>query len=146
MRDLRDSDRNILVIHDPMSGTDIEVHYRPPTTRERVAYKAALFRKEGKKIVMNVLPVRVEYALKVITGFRAGDFGYDGQPMSSEPGAAGYREDWKDLLKETAADILDAFSAAVFEGAKAVRDPGYELVVEEAGEEAGEDEPPLAKS
>ncbi len=139
MRDLKKTDRNVLKIQDAISGSEIELYYRMPTTQEMVQYQSKLIKKQGKKVLMNAFETRLEMGLKILTGFRDGDFGIDGSPISSEPSSSNYREDWKDLLKETAADIVTTLAFNVFEGVRI--DTGVEFDFEEA-----EDAPPLQRN
>jgi hypothetical protein len=115
MFDLSQSDKNKVVILDSRSGSEIELYYRTPTTEEEVAYQSKLFRRAGKKVVLDGF-TRLEYGLKVITGFREGDFCVGDQKISSDRESPSYREDWKALLKDKAAGIVIAFAVAIFEG------------------------------
>lgn len=147
MRDLTKSDKNQLIIHDGRSGTDIELYYRNPTTQEEVSYQSKLFRRQGKKLLINAYETRVEMGLKIITGFREGDFGIEGKPISSEPQSPAFREDWKELLKENASDIITALAFQIFESARV--DPGLDIEFNSNGvaeEEAVEAAPPFTKN
>lgn len=125
MRDLTKTDKNILRIQDAISGSEIELYYRMPTTSEMVSYQAKLIKRQGRKILLNAFETRLEFGLKIFTGFRDGDFGIDGKPISSDPQNPNYKEDWKGLLKETAADIITTLAFTVFEGARV--DTGFEF-------------------
>ena len=118
MRELKTSDKNSLIINDARSGTEIELYYRTPTTQEEVQYQSKLIKKQGKKMLINAFETRLEMGLKILTGFREGDFGYDGKPIASDPSSSNYREDWKELLRNFAADIVTVFAFHVFEGAR----------------------------
>jgi len=142
MRDLTRSDRNKLIINDARSGTEIELYYRTPTTQEEVEYQSKLIKRKGKKVLINAFETRLKMGLKILTGFREGDFGVDGRPISSDPSSPNYREDWKELLREYAADIVTAFAFAVFEGARVDTNLGLEFEFEEEAEEV----PPLQKN
>lgn len=128
MRDLKANDKNILHINDAISGTKLQVYYRIPTTQEMVAYQSKLVSRKGKKIVFNIFETRLEFGLKVITGFSEDAFGYDGKAISSDPINPNYRQDWKELLKQTSADIISLVAANVFEGAQI--DGGLEMDME----------------
>lgn len=132
MRDLTRSDKNKMVINDARSGSEIELYYRNPTTQEEVEYQSKLFKRQGKKMLINAFSTRLEMGLKILTGFREGDFGIEGKAISADPQSQHYKENWKELLKENAADIITAFSFAVFEGARI--DTGTEMDFEIAGE------------
>lgn len=118
MRDLAKSDTHKCVIQDAISGSELELYYRMPATQEMVQYQSKLFKRQGKKIFINAFETRLEMGLKILTGFRDGDFGIAGKPISSNPASINYHEDWKELLRETAADIVTAFAFTVFEGAR----------------------------
>jgi len=135
-RDLKASERNKLTITDAIGGGDIELYYRNPTTEECVQFQSESVRKVGGKIRYHFAETRIKYGLRVLTGFRHGDFIYDGKPLSSDPSSADYREDWKALLKETAADIVIAVGFAVFESTSSPRGAGD-------AEEEGDDALPL---
>jgi len=123
MRDLKPTDKNELVVHDAISGTDIVLYYRLPTTSERIAYQRALIRKTGKKVVLRAGEARQEFGLKILTGIREGDFGYDGKTISSDPKSERYRDDWKQLVGETAGDLVEVLALTVFEGARTATAP-----------------------
>lgn len=123
MRDLEQSNKNILTIKDAISGTDIELYYRLPSTSERVAYQSRLISHKGGKIQVHTLEARLEYGLKILTGFREGDFGVKGRPISSDPQNQNYHENWKELIRAMAADIVNAFAFVVFEGAAVNAEP-----------------------
>lgn len=113
MRDLSNGGKNKMLISDARSGTDIELYYRNPTTQEEVDYHNKMFKRVGNKLVVNAYQTRLEYGLKILTGFREGDLGIDGKPISAET------NDWKGLLRDNAPDIVNAFAMAIFEGARA---------------------------
>lgn len=142
MRDLKKNEKNVLAINDARSGSEIELYYRNPTTQEEVAFNNSFVKRKGNKMVLNAYATRLEFGLKIMTGFREGDFGYEGKPISSEPASANYREDWKEIVKDGAHDIVVTLARAVFEGTKA------KAVVEdvELEEENLEEISPLPKS
>lgn len=142
MRDLSISEKNVLTINDGRSGSGIELHYRNPTTEEEAAYQIKMVRRQGKKVILNLHPTRVEFGLKILTGFRAGDFGFEGKPVSPDPASENYREDWKDLVKAGASDIIAILGRTVFEGATVESDVEIEDLTDEVIEEAV----PLEKS
>ncbi len=135
MRDLTKSDKNKIIIHDTRSGSDIELYYRNPTTEEEIAYHNKLLKRQGRKMVLNIFETRLEIGLKILTGFREGDFGLNGKPISSDPQSPNYCENWKELLKENAADIITAFAYAVFEGTRADTGTGFEIEFESEDED-----------
>lgn len=122
MRDLKKSDKNIMRIKDTISNSEIELYYRTPLASEIAQYHSMLVKRKGGKIIMNPIQTRLEMGLKILTGFREGDFGYDGKPISSDPQSPYYREDWKELLRDTAADIIIAFAFNIFEGVQPLKE------------------------
>ena len=140
MRDLKASSKNELVINDARSGSNITFFYRNPTTKEEVAYQAGLFKKKGAKLKVNVTATRIEFAIKIITGFGEDCFGYDGQPISSDPNKEIYDPEWRDRLTETAADLLNTFAFTIFEGNKVKADTGDFFLPEFEDEEGNEGE------
>ena len=137
MRDLGVSDKNELVINDARSGTELTIYYRNPTNREEALYQAKLVKRKGKKIIVNTYDTRLLFGLRIITGFKEGDFCLDGKEISSDPMSSRFFEHWKDLLKEGAADIVTTLAQAVFEGATTGGNIDVELAtLEEELEEA----------
>jgi len=113
------SNKNVIIFKHKPSNTDIELYYRNPTTTDRVGYKNERIIREGDQIQFNVPQTRIKYAEKIITGIREGDFGHeiDGvvKPLSCVPGSENYKENWKEIIKENAPDILEAVAAFVFD-------------------------------
>ena len=116
MRELKRSDNNKLTIGDTRSGSEIILFYRNPTTDEEVAYRKEIYINDGKKVVYEPWGARLKFGQVIITGFREGDFGIDGKPIASDPASPNYYADWKQLITDTASDLLMALSTAVFEG------------------------------
>lgn len=141
MRDLQQSDKNSITVDDRLSGTKLELFYRMPTNDERIAYQRSTLKREGNKLKLKVFESRVKYGLQILTGFREGDFGYGGEPISADPTSQHYRADWKDLLQATASDIVATVAGAVFESARFSGDEGIEFV-----DEGGEEVLPLPKN
>jgi len=123
MRDLKQNDQNKITFEDPISGSEVTMFYRLPTTSDRVEFEAASYQREGDKMIDNTPQARIDSALKILTGFSEGSFGYGGQPISSDPSSPHYREDWKDLIRETASDLLSALSLKVFMGLRVIQGP-----------------------
>lgn len=130
-RELVDVQHNRLKISDASCGEVIELHYRLPTTEERVAYQRACLLREGKKVRFDANPARLKYGLLILTGFAEGAFAAGGQPISADPAAENYRADWKELVKKTASDLVSALAMVVFEG---IRIAGDTPEVDFAGE------------
>jgi hypothetical protein len=131
--------RNELVINDPISGGQITLYYRLPTTAERLKYSQSLFQRKGNKIKYTYAEARQEWGKQILLGFEKGAFGVmkDGKKTSysSDPESKDYREDWKELVCEFASDLIEVLAAHVFEGASPSVVPHFE-----SGEETGETE------
>jgi len=87
----------------------VVLSWRFPATEEHVGYQIDKYRKtEG---------FRLSAGLNILTGIRDGDFGVEGNPLSSNPDSPDYRADWKDALKgnPTAAKIIEDLAYTVFE-------------------------------
>jgi hypothetical protein len=142
MRDLKHSDRNKLTLNDGQTGEKIDVFYSTPTASQIRAYRQATIRKRGGKVIYDNFDPGLKYGLEIITGFSEGAFGFDGQPISSDPESPLYREDWKQLLAKTASDIVTVLATVAFDGVKVDKaDSGIEFEGEGA-----EDVLPLEKS
>jgi hypothetical protein len=115
VRDLT-SKHNVQNISDTIGGGIVQLHYRLPTTEERFGFAKACLVQDGDDVKYDSLPARLEYGLKVLTGFRHGDLQADDKLFSSDPEHEDYREDWKKLLEETSADLIMALAMGVFEG------------------------------
>ena len=147
MRDLKQSNENELIIEDAISGSQITLFYRLPTTKERIDYQRAILgtqkgaRKKTAVIqVGNIVKARLLFGLEIFTGFKKGDFGYDGKLISSNPEDADYREDWKALVEETASDLVIHLGLRIFENTNLPSDDEIEF------EEETEDSVPLSQN
>lgn len=141
MRELGSSEKNKLTIKDARSGSEIELYYRNPTTTEIAGYQKSLVKKRGNKVIMNTHQTRLEFGLKVLTGFKEGDFGLDGKPISSDTNSPAFRTDWKDVVATGAQDLILILARVVFEGAS-IKGDEPEVI----GEEEIENTVPLDKS
>lgn len=135
---------NELVIQDNLSGQEVALYYRLPTTEERVAFASESVRRKGKKVEFRGAAVRVKYGLAILSGLRKGDFvrkQADGVlvPVSSDPGDEHYAADWKQLVAKHAPHLVDLLAVQVFEAAASVKgaEAGDEAEAEE-GSTAGE--------
>lgn len=126
-------DPNELKIHDNISGSDIVLHYRMPSTAERAAYANESFQRRGRKIKAAIGETRIKYGLKILQGIREGDFETDtGRPLSSTFGSEFYDEGWKEKIAKHAADLVELLAVRVFD-APAILD------AEDEEDEADED-------
>lgn len=116
-----------LTIHDNISNSDIVLHYRSPATADRSGYANECIQRKRNKVEYRQAETRLKYGLKILTGFRAGDFerkaGGKWVPMSSEEGAENYFAAWKAHLKKHAGDLIMLLAAHVFDGSAEVNDP-----------------------
>lgn len=108
-----------LRITDNLSGAELEIYYRQPTTSERVKYANKSIVRRRNKIENNLPETRLEFGKQIMTGFRDGDFGREEEgkviPLSSNPASEHYRADWKEQLEEYASDIIMTLALHVFE-------------------------------
>lgn len=120
--------KNLLTFLDPLSqGADgkptrIGLFYRFPSTEERQDYFNNLQYRDddSSELVDQALTTRVEFGLKILTGFTEESFEdalEDGSivPVSSDPASEHYRADWKNIVEQTAADIVSVLAMQVFE-------------------------------
>lgn len=110
---------NELKIEDKLSGSEIVLYYRMPTTEERVKYTNALVRREGNRLVSRQGEARHKYGALILAGIRDGDFdrkvGDRYLPLSSTPGSENYDPEWKAQVKKHAPDLIDFLAVHVFE-------------------------------
>lgn len=113
------SDRPCSVVFaDKISGGTIKFFYTRPGTGQRVAYQGDLASPDAK-----LSEVRIEHALGILAGIRDGDFtapvspepDAPSLPVSSNPDSPDFRENWKDLVKAHASDLLEILAIHAFE-------------------------------
>ncbi len=121
MRDLKKTDRNKVVLDDAVSGTKIGIYYSTPTASQIRSYRQQSIRRKGGKVIVDTFGPALKCGLEILSGFDEGAFGYDGSPISSDPGSPHFREDWKKLLEETAADVVTLVAQLAFDGVKTDR-------------------------
>lgn len=108
--------QNIAKFSDHLSGGDIELYYRHPTTEERVAYSNQSIRREGDRLVSHKTEARLQFGRAILTGIRPGDFqNLKGEDIASTPGDPGFCENWPDLVMEAGADLVEMLAAQVFD-------------------------------
>lgn len=118
MRDLKKSDRNKVVLADSVSGDELVIFYMTPTAPQVKAYRQQSIKRKGDKMVMDTFTPGLRIGLEIITGIGEGCFGYDGEPISSDPASPHFRKDWKELLKETACEVVLYVAQVAFDGVK----------------------------
>jgi len=121
--------KNSLKIADNISGTTVTMYYVLPTNKQRLAYQNASVERKGNQIVNKTAEARQEYGLEILTGVGAGDLEVmrDGAwvPLITDAGATGFDPDWKDVVLERAADLVELLAAHVFDvSARISRDQG----------------------
>ena len=126
--------QNELKIRDNISGSDITLNFRMPTTRERQDYQNKALQRKRNKIVENQAEARLEAGLKIITGFKEGDFerkvNGEYQAFTWREGAENYYPDWKAWLGQHAADLVILLAAHVFDVSAFVDRSGEDEAVE----------------
>ena len=104
-----------LAVHDPVSGGTVTLHYRRPTSEERVAYQMSAFRLEGGRRRFCLGETRLKFGLEILTGFGPGDF-----LVLEENGAVPLdpvgHPDWKERVGEHAPDLVSYLAQQIFEG------------------------------
>ncbi|MEN8134329.1 MAG: hypothetical protein ABFS18_02165 [Thermodesulfobacteriota bacterium] len=116
---------NTAIFNDNIGGGQIHLYWRNPTTEERASYTNMSIQREGDELVVKKGEARQEYGLKILTGFRFGDFGQrvaaavggaeNEKSFSHEPDHPDYLENWKDLVLESGADLVELLAARVFD-------------------------------
>ncbi len=146
--------RNVVEV--TIHGHKLELYYRTPTTKEIVAYNAARYVRQGKKILDRSLVARIEAGVKVLTGFAPGCMTVEGKPITADPKPPKdfkHCPEWKQLLVENFPVAVAAVGQVAFDSVQ-VPGQGAELkeddieVVLDAGELPAappEAEVPLAK-
>ena len=130
------------IIFDSATGQEVELLHRLPTTSEEVEFQRKTFRRRDRKtispedIARNLAEIRVDFGIRIVTGFKDGDFGGDGKPISSDPESTNFYPEWKNLLRDKAPRIVSALAVGVFEGGR----------VQTPEEEEGDGEDPFPGS
>jgi hypothetical protein len=111
---------NELRIRDNISGSEIVLYYRMPTTAERAAYANESFRRKGNRIEARMVETRQKHGKLILAGVREGDFevklGDRYQSIASDPSSENYAADWKELVAAHAGDLLELLAAHAFDG------------------------------
>ena len=119
MARIMDDGLNTLKMWDNISGSELEVYYRPPTTEERAAFSNESIQRTRNKLLFRTAQARQKFGLKILSGIREGDFivkkGGKDVPIASDAKSANYEANWKELMMKYAADIVELLAAHVFE-------------------------------
>ena len=129
------AERNELIIDDKISGCQLALYYRMPTTSERQGYLNAAIKRIKNKVSMHLAEARMKYGMAILTGIRDGDFERieNGRavPLSSDPASPHYHEGWKREIEQGCGDLVMVLAGLVFDG-------GAEIAQSDE-EEPGED-------
>ena len=111
---------NEMRFQDNLSGSEIILLYRMPTTKERIDYTNESFVREGKKMVNRSVETRFKYGMEILGGFREGDFeinksGEEYVPISSDPTSDNFFPGWKAHIKKYASDLVEHLAIRVFD-------------------------------
>ncbi len=112
-------DRHSLMVHDPVSGSEVTLYYRRPTSEERVAYQVSAFRLEGGQRRFCLGETRLRFGLEILTGFGPGDFlvTVNGEETPLDPER---HPDWQERLRQHAPDLVSYLAQQIFEGLRVV--------------------------
>jgi len=132
---LGDGIKNILRIKDRVSGDEIVLYYRLPTTEERVSYFTSIWNREKGQIKENIGAARIEGGKKILEGIGENSFSQriDGEikAISCDPESSNYQTEWKEWVLKFAPDIIETLAREIFE-------TGVET-------ESGQEESPIKK-
>lgn len=134
------AERNELIIDDKISGCQIALYYRMPTTSERQAYLNAAIKRNRNKVTMHHAEARMKFGMSILTGVRDGDFmrmGEQGKPMamSSNQTSPDYYPEWKAEIEGGCGDLVMMLAALVFDGGAEIaqaddEEPGEDIAGE----------------
>ncbi|MDY7034561.1 MAG: hypothetical protein SV375_00135 [Thermodesulfobacteriota bacterium] len=117
---------NELKVQDNISNSSIVLYYRTPTTEENIQYTNESIVRRRNKITSRLGEARQKFGLKILEGFRAGDFTkkIDGRsvPLASDPKSNEYDPEWKILIAKHAPDIIEILAIHAFENAAETAD------------------------
>lgn len=155
-RELKTAGIHTITLWDPVEKAEVVFSHRMPGTEERLRYMVGRYKRQGTKLIDRTRSALIDAAASVLAGIRTGDFTIDGVPLSSTEGEEGYRDDWKELVRDAAGDLLFLMGHELFEGRislTAEEQQGLEIVGEFdpspsplTSDASQEDIPPLATS
>jgi len=127
------ADRNVLTLHDKLSGGELEFYHRLPTNSERMAYDNALTVRKGNKIIVpkNRMLIRAQYGVLLLRGIRKGDFAVDGKVISSDQDDPAYYPDWRKMLLQKRPDLLAVLAMIIMDPVSEPAAPELEFEFEE---------------
>ena len=116
---LEENAKNTLWITDPVSNARIGLHYRIPTSHERVLYWRAVWDPKKKAPVDDTSGVRVFWGEKILEGFTDGSFekviDNERRAISCNPTSNDFFPDWRAWILKCSPDLLEALGFEVFE-------------------------------
>lgn len=131
--------KNTMIVQDNISSSELHLCYRMPSPEEIVAYRNGSSKRVRNALVNTTGENRLEHGKKIMTGFRDGDFekkvGGEWVPISSDPQAKNYDPDWKKIVADQAADLIELLAVHVFDAGSQVINPAP---AETGGEDVGE--------
>lgn len=110
--------QNELRLKDNLSGGEVVLYYRLPTTKERLAYSNKAMHRTGAKIVFRTSEARQEFGLAILTGFREGDFVHEVDGVAAPLTTAD--PDWKNKIMAGAGDMVELLAMHVFDAPAAI--------------------------
>lgn len=128
---------------DRISGDELTIYYRLPTSQERTDYTNAMVTRTGNKVENTLGQARKTYGLLIMTGFKDGCFDKGkGKPLSSDPESPYYDPAWKAYVRKYALDVVELLAHNVFEASLvAAEKPETGKPVVPDDDEPGEGEP-----
>jgi len=106
------------IVRDKFSDSDVVLYYTPPTTKDRLEFQNNFIKRKGDTVEVELIDEQVELGLRLVTGFRKGDFErlVDGEwiTFSSDKDDPDYFEGWRDWIRDFAADLIEPFVIHVF--------------------------------
>ena len=125
-----------MTFQDNISKSKLTVHYRLPTSEERISHTNGMVTRHGNKITNTAGEQRRESGALIMTGFDDGCFdkGKD-KPLSSDPKSPHYDPAWKAHIRKYAADVLELLAIMVFEASLSNIEPEND---EPEGDKGGE--------
>lgn len=115
-RELKSNSHNEAIFFDKISNSEITLFYKNLTNTERVKFRSAIVNKlmkGGETEELN--EIQLQWAEKILSGFKKGNFLLDGKEISSNKKDKDYYAGWKGLIKESAPEFLIALSDLVYE-------------------------------
>ena len=104
-----------IIFEDRISGDDITLYHRMPSTKEVINYSNDLVKRKGQKLLSKAGDTRQKYGAKILVGFKEGCFETEKGPLSCDQGSENYDENWKEHVIKYAPDIIEALAMHVFE-------------------------------